>query len=1118
MNRKVRTLAFFLSFIFAHKSQAQGVSNGDQPIGGAPSNGIGTISATGSEIEQVNLTNGSLHVGIPLVRLKGVGIDTEIDYDFNSPDLAAFEITGVNFSNVGFKRSGEINWAGVYNVTVDQNGDIDDPGDTGDDDCDDDGGSCNDPCGDPGTGCGEQAHPSYSPDTTTSQPWSNLINAPFTSSDGGGTTLKQPVVIQFPDQVAAAEYPNLYATDGSYLKYTPALGVVYPDGVHTYGARGGMIIGESARTGVILESPYGDRIYCQVTQAVPLSGGTMNVAAGLQICTDTRARQITFTLDGLENVIDIAYPNAGGEIEHVAITYQTVQSTISPYKFSLPIKILYPDQSHYDFEYAPNEIELKKIWTPSGGYIRYEYQDPPSAQFVVAGRFLSPDGTAASEQAYSYAFGNPANCTEDIPTFNPWTKVIDPERRVETYTHPNGPITFVDYTLADQNGTILASKHIDWEYNETSGEFSKGSLRCMPHNPRPHDEIDTDDAGNTTITTYSYDALNNVTEKVVADSSGNVYRDSAATFVDATLFSPTGSAYFNMNILRLPLSRSVYGMGGNSSVEEYSYDEPTYSPSGAKGKVTTIVKTLDSTGSKAISHTWYEGHGIPYQIADPLGTITNLALDPSTLLPTQFTIGYGTSLAQISSLNYDASLAMPNWIKNPNDIAAAGSGKIFTYDADGRVRRIDYPDGGFATSDLVYGTGFPKLSVVELESLIPATAISTTTVLDGFGRTISKISADSSHIDTTYDDLGRKQYETNPYWAVASLTDARLYNQYDSLGRLNKRVYERKMGAVYSDVSLETWISSGLQSTYTDENAHVKKESRDLLGRLIAVQEPNPTTGALGATTTYQYDSLGNLTAIIQSGLSDGPQRIRRFLYDMSSRLIEVCNPEKLPSGASCDGNNWSEYYGYDEMGNLKWKKDSRGIVTHYRYDLLHRIVSKWYSNDPQKTLSSCYQYDSAINGIGLLGVSWTQAGECSSVLPTSGYQHATIILEYDLMGRVKHEKQCFLGACIEGSSGFDFTYQYNLEGDVAMATDGIGQLAWFPTYDSFGRLQQVTTTSAFSSDSLYPSQLFSASDAVAYGPGGLLTHWHLGAQSSGLSASREFDWKLRPQRETFHQ
>ena len=67
------------------------------------------------------------------------------------------------------------------------------------------------------------------------------------------------------------------------------------------------------------------------------------------------------------------------------------------------------------------------------------------------------------------------------------------------------------------------------------------------------------------------------------------------------------------------------------------------------------------------------------------------------------------------------------------------------------------------------------------------------------------------------------------------------------------------------------------------------------------------TESGIGATTTYTYDALDNLTGVTQLGVVG-----RSFSYSSLGRLTSATNPETGPLGAS--GTSTSAY---DGDGNL---------------------------------------------------------------------------------------------------------------------------------------------------------------------------------------------------------
>ena len=99
-------------------------------------------------------------------------------------------------------------------------------------------------------------------------------------------------------------------------------------------------------------------------------------------------------------------------------------------------------------------------------------------------------------------------------------------------------------------------------------------------------------------------------------------------------------------------------------------------------------------------------------------------------------------------------------------------------------------------------------------------------------------------------------------------------------------------------------------------------------------------------------------------------------------------------------------------------------------------------------------------------------------------------------MGRVQAELQCASTNC--GATNhltYNLAYTFDLSSSVTSATNGLGTLAWQPTYDSAGRMQSVGVTPAWT-DPQFPSQLF---NATTYGPAGI-TGWTIGAPPPGTS------------------
>lgn len=135
-----------------------------------------------------------------------------------------------------------------------------------------------------------------------------------------------------------------------------------------------------------------------------------------------------------------------------------------------------------------------------------------------------------------------------------------------------------------------------------------------------------------------------------------------------------------------------------------------------------------------------------------------------------------------------------------------------------------------------------------------------------------------------------------------------------------------------------------------DANGHRKRETRDVQGRLIKVEEyegiySSCTTdvGTPYATTTYQYDRVGNLLAV-----TDTNSNATTMTYDTLGRKFSMYDP---------DMGAWN--YGYDDNGNLIWQRDAKGQTISFQYDSLNRLLRKDYPTGTDVTLA----YDEAYHG-----------------------------------------------------------------------------------------------------------------------------------------------------------
>jgi hypothetical protein len=205
-------------------------------------------------------------------------------------------------------------------------------------------------------------------------------------------------------------------------------------------------------------------------------------------------------------------------------------------------------------------------------------------------------------------------------------------------------------------------------------------------------------------------------------------------------------------------------------------------------------------------------------------------------------------------------------------------------------------------------------------------------------------------------------------------------------------------------------------------------------------------------------------------------------------------------------------------------------------------LLKKAYSsNAPAGSLSSCFQYDTAVNGTGRLGAEWTASGACSQS-PPAGYQSKRVIGNYDAMGRITSERQCVLSFCTSSSppsppspncttltQATGLTYCYDFAGDLTAYSNGLNSTAYpqqsilfSQSFDAEGRLSSVSSSLT---GTQLPGCLFNAQSGTAtspctplppqptYSPFNSLENWTSG--NGVLSVTKSYDNRLRVTGET---
>ena len=870
-------------------------------------------------------------------------------------------------------------------------------------------------------------------------------------------------------------------------------------------------------------------------------------------CTDTVGRTINFTraADQFGNpyVTGITYLDSNGQSQTIQLIYQTDTfnyiyppaaaatgiyfTDVPEFDYQHIKQIIYPNGTSYNFSYVLNSDgtttgELSKLTLPAGGYVRYEYSwfdnDDVFGYYaasarVVSARYLSSDGTAASEQAYHYDFSARPDCSVGTTS----ASVLAPDMSTTTYTFLQEVTTSTGTTIKDASGNILQSTNDTVEASAAvnNGTYSTGYRSCGGNNPHTKTSTLTRDDGSTLVTTYNYDQYNNPIS-ITKTGAGVTQNQSLSYLADVN----TAYAAPTVSILKPVKQEDDYGSLGNHATTVFAYDENNGSPQGLFGNLTSVSRWDNGVSAYYKKQTIYNAGGAPSSTIDEDGNTTSYSYDPTGVFLSKIAYPSTAGMSHSEYFVYDPDLGvlLQHIDQNGTGVGDLKHTTFYNYDSIGRVLGITYPDGGSVTTCYVDKTGdvCPQGSILNSANKTVASSpdppVTTVRVSDGFGRPVESILLSDPHgadyTVSTYDGLGRLASISNPYRATGDPTYGITSFTYDGLGR---KILECQpdngtaVNACAPGASYLQWKYTGTSVLATDEVGNQTQYSDDQFGRVVGVTEPG------GQITEYGYDSLGNLTSVNQQGISGDVAHNRSFGYDSLSRLITSLNPEqgsicygKLNSGV-CGG-------GYDPNGNLLYKTDARGVLTSFTYDALNRIMSKSFSSDPSSTSSSCYQYDSSIlvsqpaNLIGRIANEWTQRGNCVASLPSSGVLTQRSVLSYDSMGRMKQSQQCVLSNCTSGIP-FKVAQNYDFAGNMVGYTNGVEQMMLTQAFDGAGRLNTVTSSW---SDTHHPPTLFTvqstgtaacSGQVQGYSAGGQLQLWTLG---NDLNILRCYDKRLR--------
>lgn len=324
---------------------------------------------------------------------------------------------------------------------------------------------------------------------------------------------------------------------------------------------------------------------------------------------------------------------------------------------------------------------------------------------------------------------------------------------------------------------------------------------------------------------------------------------------------------------------------------------------------------MGTSGNPAVTHA-YDAYGNRTSATDARGCTTSTTYDSSKTHPATIT----NCLGHVTNLEYDARWGAITSATDPNAQTTTS-----TYDVFGRLIKLTAPlDTGSTYGTVSYSyldLGNPSAQRVQTsrtEQHGSANVLWSDHYLDGLGRTyLTRREGPGGQVilsDVTFDNRGLVSAVAAPHFS----TETPVWTQftYDSLGRLTS--------SRHPDNATATAAHSPGQVTLTDERGSVRRRFLDVWGRLTRVEEVN---GADTAATTYTYDATGGLGRV-----TNHLGHPTTMTYDLLGRKVAMQDP-----------NVGNLSYSYDLRGNLVSQTDAKGQTLTFTYDLLGRVLTKHY-------------------------------------------------------------------------------------------------------------------------------------------------------------------------------
>jgi RHS repeat-associated protein len=540
--------------------------------------------------------------------------------------------------------------------------------------------------------------------------------------------------------------------------------------------------------------------------------------------------------------------------------------------------IVLPNGTSYSFQYENGTYGgLTGITLPTGGTITYSWAtllppgNPQAAHRYVSGRTVTV-GSQVSSWTFNRSCGD-SNCF----TIN--TDVGDPSGSHTMYQYADGKVISTK-VYSGAVGTTLLHQY-DLAYSSATADPTALPIRITS----------TLENGLQSKVEYDYDTTGSVPSNVseireydyAQGASGALLRRAHKTYG-----LNSNASYLTANIVDKVTQESVYdsttdtcrGVAGPCAQTQYEYDayvvgdNPLQSTSSApqhdyaghsssftvRGNATRVKRWRNTDGALLATTYSYDDLGNIRSIKDPLGHFTSYDYSdsfanascppPSGTNSRAFVSTMANAKGQrIQIVRYPCT-GQVQAHKNENDILAGLTGTAYTYDSMNRPLITAFEDSGQISFDYHADALPPKATKTTL--IAQGLNLMASTLSDGVGSTVqTSLDSDPSgadYTDITHDDIQRTKSVSNPHRSTASPTDGVTKTQYDALGRITQTTkQDGSFASAAYDVQTTIAVNADCVQT-TEEAGNQRGACSDALGRLVEVDEPNPSSVATNAT------------------------------------------------------------------------------------------------------------------------------------------------------------------------------------------------------------------------------------------------------------------------------